>query len=235
VHALLSQIEIANYDSFVASLHRSDIGSLLILSQAGSTLLPHWLRPAEGSPFEEKMKARNGVSFVPSNHDAQGSSFYKVTSPISPPNNAVETPSWVFNPKSFGPEAPRTAAQCRHVDGSTLLNAPKPDGISWLVWEVPEGAVSIGRAAICQMGVPAGDSFENGDIRSHYAVPDGEGGWKVVEDAHESKPVTFLGHLCIPFLHVTDDADLKAAGGGMWVAIERKAEAATGFIYLVAM
>ena len=102
-------------------------------NQPNSTLLSHWLRPAEGSPFEEKMKSRNGVSFVPIDH-LNSTGFYKVSSPISPPNNAVEVGDWVANPTSFGAEAPRTREQCLHVDGSTLVNMNNKPDISWLVW-----------------------------------------------------------------------------------------------------
>jgi len=102
-------------------------------NQPNSTLLSHWLRPAEGSPFEEKMKSRNGVSFVPIDH-LNSTGFYKVSSPISPPNNAVEVGDWVADPTSFGAEAPRTREQCLHVDGSTLVNMNNKPDISWLVW-----------------------------------------------------------------------------------------------------
>jgi hypothetical protein len=66
------------------------------------------------------MKSRNGVSFVPSDHNDVGSAFYRISLPISPPNNAVDIGDWVPNPNAFGAEAPRTAEQCRHVDGSTM-------------------------------------------------------------------------------------------------------------------
>lgn len=66
------------------------------------------------------MKARGGVSFVPDNHNAVGGTFYKIQAPISPPNNAVEKGDWVPNPAKFSEEAPRTADQCKHVDGSTM-------------------------------------------------------------------------------------------------------------------
>ena len=63
---------------------RCAIGSA---NHESSILLPDWLRHAEDSPFEDIMKARDGSSFVPADHDADGSSFYRITSPISPPNN----------------------------------------------------------------------------------------------------------------------------------------------------
>lgn len=184
------------------------------------------------------MNARNGTSFVPSNHNDVDGNFYKVTSPISPPNNAVAVGNWVVNPKSFGAEAPRTVEQCRHVDGSKLINGGLvPDGVSWLVWEVPKGIVSIGRAMMCHpKGIQVEDAFDKGDIRFHYAVPDEKGGWKVYEDAHKSKPMTFLNQLCTPVVQEMNDVDLKAAkDGGFWVAVEWKKEAVVYFDYLVAM
>ena len=185
------------------------------------------------------MKARNGVSFVPLGHDAVGGNFYKAQSPISPPNNAVDVGDWVADPKKFSAEAPRTAEQCRHVDGSTMLNMPKPDGVSWLVWKVPEGAVSIGRVMICHprgaKNLLAEDSFE-GDVRFHYALSDGNGGWKVIEDAHKQHPMKFVKEECMPVIVKMNEADLKAASkGGIWVAVEWKQEAIFDFDYLVAM
>ena len=98
----------------------------------------------------------------------------------------------------------------------------------------------IGRAMIChprgkEMGIQVEDVFENGNIRFHYAVHEGDG-WKVVEDAHKSKPVTFVKQECTPVVHEMNDVDLKAAREeGMWVAIEWKKEAVIDFDYLVAM
>jgi hypothetical protein len=66
------------------------------------------------------MKARGGFTYVPSGHDAIGSTFYAATPIISVPNGAVEKGDWTPNPNQFSPEAPRTAAQCNHVDGSTM-------------------------------------------------------------------------------------------------------------------
>lgn len=66
------------------------------------------------------MKSRGGVSYVPDNHNKVGGTFYQVSDPISPPNNAVEKGDWVPNPNKFSEEAPRTADQCKHVDGSTM-------------------------------------------------------------------------------------------------------------------
>jgi len=186
------------------------------------------------------MNARNGVSFIPSDHDAEGGKFYKVQSPISPPNNAVDVGDWVSDPKEFSPEAPRTAEQCMHVDGSTMVNMPSPDGVSWLVWKIPEGAVSIGRVMMCHprgrsTKVLADDAFE-GNVRFHYAVPDGKGGWKVIEDVHKQNPISFVGQECTPVIVEMNDADLKAASkGGLWVAVEWKQEAIFDFDYLVAM
>ena len=40
-------------------------------NQPGSTLLFHWLHPAEGSPFKDMMKERGSVTFVPVNHIVQ--------------------------------------------------------------------------------------------------------------------------------------------------------------------
>jgi len=212
-------------------------------NQPGSTLLPHWLRPAEGSPFEDKMKSRNGASFVPADHDADGSNFYSIQSPISRPNKPVDDGEWVANPNTFGAEAPRTYEQCRHIDGSTMVNMNykgKPSGISWLVWEVPPETISIGRAMICHPRTSnsklAEDSFDKGVVRVHYAVPVGMDGWKVVEDAHESKPVSFVGQECTPVVAEMDEADVRAAReGGMWIALEWKEEGIFDFDYLVAM
>jgi len=186
------------------------------------------------------MKARNGVSFVPSDHDADGNNFYKIASPISPPNKPVEVGDWIAAPTEFGAEAPRSYDQCRHVDGSTMVNMQKPEGVSWLVWEVPIGSVSVGRAMICHPSSKkvdiAEDAFDKGDIRFHYSVPDGKGGWKVIEDAHKSKPTAFSGQACTPVVAEMNEADLKAAReGGMWVAVEWKQEAIFDFDYLVAM
>ena len=211
-----------------------------LANQDRSTLLKHWLRPAEGSPFEETMKARNGVSFVPSDH-LDGGRFYRVQSPISTPNGAVAVGDWDANPKGFGSEAPRTVDQCRHVDGSTLINFGKPEGVSFVVWEIPQGVISVGRAFVCQpRGKKASslseEALEMGDIRFHYALPDGKGGWKVSTDVQRSPSLGFVGNGCTAVVGELNEADRKSAKvGGMWVAIEWKQEAIFGFDYLVAM
>ena len=201
------------------------------------------------------MKSRGGKSFVPLDEEKiglglGGLDFYSTKSPISTPNGAVPVGDWVENPEGFGAEAPRTIEQCQHVDGSTLVNFGKhhPEGVSWLVWEVPMGAVLIGRAMLCH---PRGShlvlvegAFDKGFIRAHYAVPDGNGEWRVVEDAHAmtEPPMNFMGQECSPVIGgMNDVADVKAAKeGGMWVAVEWREEAIVdsaplNFDYLVAM
>ena len=214
---------------------RCAIGSA---NQPDSILLQHWLRPAEGSPFETKMKERNGVSFVPL--DAIAANFYQVTPIISPPNKAVEVGNWVSDPEGFGEEAPRTLEQCNHVDGSTLVNFGNKPDLSWVVWEVPAGSISMGRIMIChQRGrgtKPAEGMLDNGNVRFHIALPDGANGWKVVEDVQKIKPVIYVEQDCTPVVQLTDDADLKAAKeGGLWAAVEWKKEGVFDFDYLVAM
>lgn len=188
------------------------------------------------------MKSRSGVSFVPSDHDADNSRFYIITSPISPPNGAVEGAGRVQDPTTFGAESPRTAEQCRHVDGSTMVNMRypnKPSGILWLVWEVPPGAISIGRALMCHPrtsnNIFGALSFTSGDVRIHYAVPDGKQGWNVVEDAHQMEPEHYQQE-CALLVAEMDETDVKAAKeGGMWFAVESSTEAVLNFDYLVAM
>lgn len=213
---------------------RCAIGSA---NQPSSTLLPHWLHPAEGSPFEDKMKERKGMSFIPSDHDAKDSKFYKVKSPISPPNEAVAVEGWVapFSLEGFSEEAPRTADQCRHVDGSTMMKIPTMNSVSWLVWKIPSGAVSIGRVMMCHprgaKHVLAEDAFNKGSVRFHYAV-----GGKVTEDVHKLQPFGFLNQECTPVVVKMNDADLESArDGGMWVAVEWEQQAVFDFDYLVAM
>jgi len=216
-----------------------------LANQPASTLLPHWLRPVLGSPFEVMMTARNGVSFVPIDHDSDGHSFYDRGHPISTPNSAVDVGKWVplEQLKGFSPEAPRTAEQCMHVDGYTKVKGitlHPADAVSWLVWEIPKGIVSVGRSMIChpRNGKPliTEDALEKGDVRFHYSVLDGQGGWKVFEDVQKVTPVNFFKQECTPIVVEMDDDSLKSAReGGMWVAVERKANALFPFDYLVAI
>ncbi|KAL9180899.1 hypothetical protein ACHAXT_009704 [Thalassiosira profunda] len=203
-------------------------------NQPGSQLLPNWIRPAEGSPFEEKMKARKGISYFQEENDK----FWGRQSPISSPNGAVGVGGWVAKPTSFGAEAPRTAEQCKHADGKTMVNKQKPESVSWLVWEIPKGAVNLGRAMMCHprgTDAIAEDAFDKGDVRVHYAVPDGKGGFKVAEDAHKAKKVN-TSQDCMPMIGEMNDDDRKAAKeGGMWVAVEWKPEGVFDFDYLVAV
>lgn len=179
------------------------------------------------------MKERNGVSFVPSDHDAEGSNFYKITSPISSPNNAVPVGDWVApaNLTGFSEEAPRGADQCRHVDGSTILKQPKPmlNSVSWLVWKIPKGAVSIGRVMMCHprraQNVLTEDAFDKGSVRFHYAV-----GGKVAEDIHKLHPFVVSQQECTPIVVEMNATDLKSARNeGMWVAVEWEQEAVLDF------
>jgi len=185
------------------------------------------------------MNARKGATYVPPDHDVFNS-FYRFKFPNSPPNNAVAGKDWVADPKSFNGEAPRTLEQCRHVDGMTLINSSiKPDGVdvSWLVWEIPAEAISYGRALICYtrgFKESQKESLDKGDIRFHYAVPQEKGKWKVYEDVHKKLDSTIVKQLCMPVVTEMDEADLKAAReGGMWVAVEWKAEAIFEFDHLV--
>ena len=209
-------------------------------NQPGSTLLSHWLRPAEGSPFEETMNARSGTSFVPVDH-LTSNTFYKVTSPISPPNKPVPVGNWVADPDRFGEEAPRTIDQCRHVDGSTMVNLQsKAPGISLLVWEVPPGSISVGRVMMCHprgknLAKLEADSFENGNVRFHIAIPDGGGGWTVKEDVHMATPVTFVDQECTPIVVNMPEEDIKLAKEGIWVAVEWSEDRVFDFDYLVAI
>jgi hypothetical protein len=75
------------------------------------------------------MNARGGVSYVPDNHLDVGGTFYRVAQPISNRNEAVEIGDWVQNPTKFSEEAPRTAEQCMHVDGSTMSKCKVTTGI----------------------------------------------------------------------------------------------------------
>ena len=190
-----------------------------------------------GLSFRRCDEKRNGVSFVPFDHDTKGGNFYKVTSPISPPNDAVAVEEWVasFKLKGFSEEAPRTADQCRHVDGSTMVKMPRTNSVSWLVWKVPKRAVSIGRVMMCHpksaKKVLAEDAFDKGSVRFHYAV-----GGKVIEDVQKLHPFSFLKQECTPVVVKMNDADLKSArDGGMWVAVEWEQQAVFDFDYLVAM
>merc|ERR1712194_958808 len=152
---------------------------------------------------------------------------------------AVPFGDWVAlaNLTGFSEEAPRGADQCRHVDGSTMLNQPKPmlNSVSWLVWKIPKGAVSIGRVMMCHprsaKKVLAEDAFDEGNVRFHYAVAG-----KVTEDVHKLHPFSFLKQECTPVVVKMNDADLKSArDGGMWVAVEWEQQAIFDFDYLVAM
>ena len=224
-------------------------------NQPGSTLMFHWLRPAEGSPFEEIMKSRGGVTFVPENHVVETeenkfipwNQFYSVTSVISPPNNAVGVGDWVPNPNKFSAEAPRTADQCMHVDGSTMINFglvksqldKQPEEFAWVVWKVPQQSLSIGRIMICH---PRGakmkiteDAFDTKGIRFHIAVPDANGGAKVVEDTQNNENKKENDE-CTVMVDKLDDSDRAAAwSNGLWVAVEFKKQNIFEFDYLVAM
>lgn len=190
------------------------------------------------------MKKRDGTTFIPVGHDAVGTQLYKLSAPISPPNGAVAVGEWVADPKEFGEEAPRTGEQCRHVDGSTMLNAPNPKGFSWLVWEIPPGSMTIGRAMLCHprgaKKVVTAETFADEKqlaLRFHYAVGDGKGGYKVIEDSHKtSQKLNVVKQECTPLVTEMKSEDLKSANeGGMWVAVEWNQTAILDFDYLVAM
>ena len=116
----------------------------------------------------------------------------------------------------------------------------KPTGTSWLVWEVPKLAITIGRALICiprasKMKIAEG-ALDNDDVRFHYALPDGQGGWKVTEDSHKSSPVKYLNQDCTPMVVKLEAADIiSAREGGMWFAVEWEEESIFEVDYLVAM
>ncbi|KAL9183031.1 hypothetical protein ACHAXT_004818 [Thalassiosira profunda] len=204
-------------------------------NQPGSTLLSNWLRPADGSPFETKMKARKGTSYVPGGDGTKD--FYRRRSPNTSPNGARKVGNWVSHPTSFGAEAPRSAEQCQHVDGTTMVIKQKPETVSWLVWEIPKGVISLGRAMMCHprnTNSMAKDAFEKGGVRIHYAVQDGKGGFKVVEDVHKAKRVDISA--CMSVIGEMNDSDRQAAKeGGIWVAVEWKPDFVFDFDYLVAM
>ena len=249
---LLSDMESNEQSKEGISGVRCAIGSA---NQPGSTLLLHWLHPAEGSPFEEIMKSRGGVTFVPENHVVETgenqfvpwNEFYLVASVISPPNNAVEVGDWDPNPNKFSAEAPRTADQCRHVDGSTMVNfrklsdqlSNKPEEFSWVVWKVPKQSVSIGRIMIChprgaKMTIAA-DAFDTLAVRFHYAVPDASGDAKVVEDTQKNENKK-EGDECTVMVDEMDETDRATAwSNGLWVAVEWKKQNIFEFDYLVAM
>ena len=224
-------------------------------NQPGSTLLFHWLHPAEGSPFEDMMKERGGVTFVPENHIVQvkdkitpSKMFYSVKQTLSIPNNAVEVGDWSVNPSKFSAEAPRTVDQCDHVDGSTTINfsllsdqfqlGTKEEQFSWVVWKVPEQSISIGRIMMCHPRDEelAPDSFDAKAVRFHYAVLGTHNIWRVVEDTQKNENRQKYDECCtvmIDEMNSTEKTD--AWTNGLFLAIEWKREYQFEFDYLVAM
>lgn len=147
---------------------------------------------------------------------------------------------WVSSPLSQGAFHRFTSIAVKLTISLEILSLPvrftKPEGISWVVWKVPEKFVSIGRIMMCQPGNAsyriAADAFDTKNVRFHYAVSDASGNWKVVEDTQKNENI---GE-CIVLVNDMNAADREAAWtGGLWVAVEWKTEGIFDFDYLIAM
>ena len=79
------------------------------------------------------------------------------------------------------------------------------------------------------------DAFDTKGIRFHYAVPDANGGAKVVQDTQKNENKKENDE-CTVMVDKLDDSDRAAAwSNGLWVAVEFKKQNIFEFDYLVAM